>query len=169
MKTQIKSAEERRSLEDTNMKPQDIDGSIWKQLGITQAFDLLLVKACLDAKGTLEEMKSRAGHQLSGGALKFWDRSFPELVRDLTRQEILSTEGGLLGLHPSFGERLQRAQQRFDQQSSRVVRDESVALNRSKLELRQGRNEQQSPLRSERVPPKVLASFDQQSALQPSI
>ncbi len=115
-------------MEEVSAVPQNVDHSIWKKLGITQAFDLLLVKACLQMPGTVEELKIRAGEQLTGGALKFWEMSFSELVRDLTRQQVLEKEGEVLGLHPGFGERLRRAQETFEQQVSRVVLDENATL-----------------------------------------
>ena len=103
-------------MEDLKTIGTNIDHSTWKRLGITQAFDLLLVKACLESGGTAADLKHRASRKLSGGALKFWEMSFPELVRDLTRQDILLKEGDSLGLHPEFSERLMRAQQNFEHQ-----------------------------------------------------
>ena len=115
-------------MEDVKTTGTNIDRSTWKRLGITQAFDLLLVKACLEAGGTEEDLKCRAGRELSGGALKFWEMSFSELVRDLTRQDILLKEDDILGLHPDFSDRLTRTQQHFEEQVSRVVLNENVSL-----------------------------------------
>ena len=76
----------------------------------------------------MNELKELAGQTLSGGALKFWEMSFPELIKDLMRQEVLAKEEDALRLHPKFAERLVRATERFEQQTSRVVLNENASL-----------------------------------------
>ena len=62
--------------------PMSVNPSIWKKLGITQAFDLLLVNYCLESGDAPVMLKERIGETLAPGAQKFWQMSFDELVRN---------------------------------------------------------------------------------------
>lgn len=79
----------------------------WRRLGITQTFDSLLVKAAAVTPGTADSVRDTVSQSLSGGAVKFWELSYPSLLKDLSRRGVLSTEEGVQ-LSPDFADRLQR-------------------------------------------------------------
>jgi hypothetical protein len=125
-----------------------IDQSIWKKLGVTQAFDLLLVKACMEAPGTPAELCARIGNKLADGAQKFWEMSFVELTRNLKRKELLDDNEGVLVLHAQFHEKLSRAVETFASGNSRVEPGEGVSL--EGLEARNKAREQRAQREKER-------------------
>ncbi|MGB0648300.1 MAG: hypothetical protein ACPGQS_14040 [Bradymonadia bacterium] len=112
----------------TPTPPVEIEPAVWKKLGITQAFDLLLVKACYSSPSTPVELRTQIGASLASGAQKFWDMSFQELTRGLKRQEVLIEHDALLKLHPNFIERLDRAVDTVSSGKSRVAPTEGVSL-----------------------------------------
>lgn len=85
-----------------------LDDQQWRRLGITQTFDRLLVDAAATAPGAAEAVRDHAGRNLTGGAAKFWELSFPQMKRDLVRKRVLVEQGGRLTLHADFAERLAR-------------------------------------------------------------
>ena len=108
--------------------PENVAQAVWKKLGVTQTFDLLLVKACLQAPGTPAELCNRVASTLTEGAKKFWEMSFQELIRSLKRQEILDVEEDQLVLHSQFLQKLTRAMETFSSGESRVVPSEGVSI-----------------------------------------
>ncbi|MCA9540299.1 MAG: hypothetical protein KC620_15480, partial [Myxococcales bacterium] len=86
----------------------DLPDQGWRRLGISQTFDRLLVEAAAVAPGPPDTVRDHAGRTLSGGAAKFWNLSFPQIRRELTRKRVLADVGPALALHPEFVERLER-------------------------------------------------------------
>jgi hypothetical protein len=111
-----------------SIKPENVAQAVWKKLGITQAFDLLLVKACLQESGTPSDLCTRVASTLTEGAQKFWEMSFQELIRNMKRQEILDVQEDLLVVHAQFLEKLTRAMETFSSGNSRVAPSAGVSL-----------------------------------------
>ena len=101
---------------------------LYGKSSITQAFDLLLVKACYSSPSSPVELRTRIGADLASGAQKFWEMSFQELARGLKRQEVLIEDDTLLKLHPNFIERLERAVDTVSSGKSRVAPTDGVSL-----------------------------------------
>lgn len=105
-----------------------LDDQQWRRLGVTQTFDRLLVEAAATAPGAPEAVRDHAGRNLSGGAARFWELSFPQMKRDLTRKRVLAERDGALGLHPEFAERLDRLLVGIESGISRVEPTPGVTL-----------------------------------------
>lgn len=142
----------------------DINRAVWKKLGVTQAFDLLLVQACLNSPGAPTELCARIGESLSGGAQKFWEMSFQELTRNMQRQEVLHDNEGILELHPEFQAKLNRAIEKFSSGSSRVTPAEGVSL--ESLEARTKSRELRAQREKERK--KAAKTPTRQAQIKPS-
>ena len=110
------------------INPDDVAQAVWKKLGVTQAFDLLLVKACLQAPGTPADLCTRVANTLTEGAKKFWEMSFQELIRNMKRQDVLDAQEDLLVVHTQFLEKLTRAMETFSSGNSRVTPAEGVSI-----------------------------------------
>ena len=105
-----------------------LDAQSWRRLGITQTFDRLLVDAAALHPGTIDDVRDAAGRQLTGGAAKFWQLSFPQLKRDLCRKRVLAEADGTLALHAEFADRLLRILADLQLGASRVEPTPGVTL-----------------------------------------
>ncbi|MCB9550797.1 MAG: hypothetical protein R3F65_05150 [bacterium] len=105
-----------------------LDDQQWRRLGVTQTFDRLLVEAAATSPGAPESVRDHAGRNLTGGAARFWELSFPQMKRDLTRKRVLAERDGALGLHPEFAERLDRLLVGIESGISRVEPTPGVTL-----------------------------------------
>lgn len=105
-----------------------LDDQQWRRLGVTQTFDRLLVEAAATSPGAPESVRDHAGRNLTGGAAKFWELSFPQMKRDLTRKRVLAERNGALQLHPEFAERLDRLLVGIESGISRVEPTPGVTL-----------------------------------------
>jgi hypothetical protein len=101
---------------------------IWRRVGVTQSFEILLVQAALTNPGTPTDVANVAGQQLSGGAARFWDLSREQLQRDLCRRRILVEQAGVLKAHPEFTEKLTRVLEAHEAGVSRVEPTPGVTL-----------------------------------------
>ena len=119
-----------------------LDDQQWRRLGVTQTFDRLLVDAAASQPGTSAEVRDHAGRNLTGGAAKFWELSFPQMKRDLVRKRILVENAGELGLHPDFADRIQRLLHAVETQASRVEPTPGVTL--EELTARAAQRERQA-------------------------
>jgi hypothetical protein len=151
---------------------EDVAQAVWKKLGVTQTFDLLLVKACLEAPGAPAELCTRIASQLTGGGQKFWEMSFQELARNMKRQEVLDENEGLLVIHSQFQERLVRAVETFSSGDSRVTPSEGVSLEsleaRTKArELRAERDKERK--KAAKAPPRQAQIKPTKRAVAPDI
>lgn len=84
-----------------------LNDQLWRRLGITQTFDRLLVEAVAAGPGAPADVRDAVGRNLSGGAVKFWELSFPGLVKDLARRGVVKS-GEIVALADAFADRLQR-------------------------------------------------------------
>ena len=80
----------------------------WRRLGITQTFERLLVETVATEAGEFGEVGERAGRNLSGGAARFWEMSFPQMLKELCRRKVLQRDGDAVSLNDEFADRLQR-------------------------------------------------------------
>lgn len=135
-------------MSETPQRDTKVPIDVWKRLGITQTFDLLLVRACLSHAGSTAAIKERASEQLSGQALTFWEMSFGDVVRDLTRRKIIAQTDGQLTLHDEFIARLTQAKAKYDDRSSRVVQSEGMTL--ADIEAHAQRREERAERERER-------------------
>jgi hypothetical protein len=79
----------------------------WRRLGISQTFDRLLVVAVATQPGNGADVRGAVGSSLTAGAARFWDMSFPQILKDLRRRGVITEEDGQrLGLSPDFAGRL---------------------------------------------------------------
>ena len=101
---------------------------IWRRVGVTQSFEILLVKAALTNPGTPTDVANIAGQQLSGGAARFWDLSREQLQRDLCRRRILILQGSTLQAHTDFAEKLTEVLAAHEAGVSRVEPTPGVTL-----------------------------------------
>ena len=69
---------------------QAMNDQLWRRVGVTQAFEILLVEAALVGPALPADVSKTASQKLSGGAARFWDLSVAQLQRDLCRRRILS-------------------------------------------------------------------------------
>ncbi len=105
-----------------------LDDQQWRRLGVTQTFDRLLVDAAATHPGTSAEVRDHAGRNLSGGAARFWELSFPQMKRDLVRKRILAESAGELTLNADFADRIQRLLHDIETQASHVEPTPGVTL-----------------------------------------
>ena len=85
-----------------------LNDQLWRRLGITQTFDRLLVEATVINPGPVAGVRAGAGRGLLGGAAKFYEMTFPQLLRDLLKRSILKEAGGQLALDPLFADKLRK-------------------------------------------------------------
>lgn len=85
-----------------------LDDAHWRRLGITQTFDRLLVEAVAAAPGTAPQIQDNVARSLSGGAVKFWELSFPNLLKDLSRRGHVRHVEGRVELGEKMREQLDR-------------------------------------------------------------
>ena len=135
-------------MSETPQRDTKVPIEVWKRLGITQTFDLLLVRACMSHAGSTTAIKERASEQLSGQALTFWEMSFADVVRDLTRRKIIAETDEQLSLHDEFVARLTQAKANYDDRSSRVVQSEGMTL--ADIEAHAKRREERAQREAER-------------------
>ena len=100
---------------------QAMDDQLWRRVGVTQAFEILLVEAALVSPALPADVSKTASQKLSGGAARFWDLSVAQLQRDLCRRRILALTDGQLQAHPEFVEKLERVLDSHEQGVSRVA------------------------------------------------
>ncbi|MFN3202259.1 MAG: hypothetical protein ACE366_27895 [Bradymonadia bacterium] len=105
-----------------------LDDQLWRRLGITQTFEQLLVKAVATHPGEMTAVRDFAGQSLQGGAAKFWEMSFPKLVKDLTKRQILASSDGQVALSDDFGDRLSKLIEGQRAGDSRVAPTPGVTL-----------------------------------------
>ncbi len=85
-----------------------LNDQLWRRVGITQTFDRLLVEAVVLHPGPIPGVRQAAGKNLAGGAAKFYEMSFPQLMRDLIKRTVLLEKNATLSLHPSFIEKIRQ-------------------------------------------------------------
>ncbi len=107
---------------------EKLNDQLWRRLGITQTFDRLLVEAAATHPGAADDVRDYAGRNLSDGATRFWQMSFPQIKKDLCRKTVLEETDGQLGLSEGFGERLTRLLSDTDAGVSRVEPTPGVTL-----------------------------------------
>ena len=98
-------------LEPVSIDPQiltTLNDQMWRRVGITQTFDRLLVIAAVQHPGPLAGIRQAAGRSLQGGAAKFYEMSFPQLLRDLIKRAVLMEKSGTLILAPTFIEKVRQ-------------------------------------------------------------
>ncbi|MBV71695.1 MAG: hypothetical protein CMH52_10180 [Myxococcales bacterium] len=98
-----------------------MNDQLWRRVGVTQSFEILLVEAALLGPGIASEVARRASSKLSGGAARFWDLSIAQLQKDLCRRRILSLSDGTLQAHTDFAEKLDKVLADHDGAVSRVM------------------------------------------------
>ncbi len=120
---------------------EKLNDQLWRRLGITQTFDRLLVEAAAVQPGEIDAVRDFAGRNLSEGAARFWQLSFPQIKKDLCRKGVLADGGGTLALSEGFGERLTRLLHDIDAGVSRVEPTPGVTLEalQKKAKLREER------------------------------
>ena len=106
----------------------ELNDQHWRRLGITQTFERLLVEAVARAPGTTEEIRDRAGLTLGGGAKKFWEMSFPQMLKDLCRRGALSHAADHVCLSEQFAERVRNLLVSQQAGHSRVAPTPGVTL-----------------------------------------
>jgi hypothetical protein len=104
----------------------------WRRLGITQTFERLLVESAAVLPGERGQVRDHAGRNLKGGAAKFWEMSFPQILRDLQRRGVLSGDD-TLGLAPDFADRLREILDQEASESSHVSPTPGVTLEEIQL------------------------------------
>lgn len=85
-----------------------LNDQLWRRVGITQTFDRLLVEAVVLHPGPIPGVRQAAGKNLTGGAAKFYEMSFPQLMRDLIKRGVLVEKNALLAVHPGFVEKIRQ-------------------------------------------------------------
>jgi hypothetical protein len=85
-----------------------LNDQLWRRVGITQTFDRLLVIAAVQHPGPVAGVRHAAGTSLTGGAAKFYEMSFPQLLRDLIKRAVLVEKAGNLALSPVFIEKIRQ-------------------------------------------------------------
>ncbi|MCB9521923.1 MAG: hypothetical protein H6702_00915 [Myxococcales bacterium] len=105
----------------------ELNDQHWRRLGITQTFDRLLVEAAATTPGNPEHVRDAVSRGLSGGAEKFWELSFPGLVKDLARRGVV-TRGEAVHLEADFHERLSRMLDDLAEGASHVEPTPGVTL-----------------------------------------
>lgn len=85
-----------------------LNDQMWRRVGITQTFDRLLVIAAVQHPGPVAGIRQAAGRSLQGGAAKFYEMSFPQLLRDLVKRAVLMEKSGTLVLAPAFIEKIRQ-------------------------------------------------------------
>jgi hypothetical protein len=85
-----------------------LNDQLWRRVGITQTFDRLLVIAAVQHPGPAAGVRHAAGTSLTGGAAKFYEMSFPQLLRDLIKRAVLVEKAGNLSLSPAFIEKIRQ-------------------------------------------------------------
>ena len=98
-----------------------MNDQLWRRVGVTQSFEILLVEAALVGPGAANEVARRASSKLSGGAARFWDLSIAQLQKDLCRRRILDLSDGILQAHTDFADKLDKALGDHESAVSRVV------------------------------------------------
>ncbi len=84
-----------------------LSDQLWRRVGITQAFDRLLVDAAAAHPGPVAGVRQAAGRSLTAGAARFYDMSFPQLLRDLVKRGVLVEKAGQVSLAAGFIEKIQ--------------------------------------------------------------
>ncbi len=97
-----------------------LDDQQWRRLGVTQTFDRLLIEAVGTAPGPAAAILEAVGRKLTGGAVRFWELSFPQLLRDLKRRGVVTGEDGALGLDAGFADKLTSMQKNLREGVSHV-------------------------------------------------
>jgi hypothetical protein len=85
-----------------------LNDQLWRRVGITQTFDRLLVEAVVLHPGPIPGVRQAAGKNLTGGAAKFYEMSFPQLMRDLIKRGVLLEKNATLAVHPGFVEKIRQ-------------------------------------------------------------
>lgn len=85
-----------------------LNDQLWRRVGITQTFDRLLVLAAAANPGPIAGVREAAGRTLAPGAARFYEMSFPQLLRDLVKRSVLVEKGGNLHLSPVFEDKLRQ-------------------------------------------------------------
>lgn len=85
-----------------------LNDQLWRRVGITQTFDRLLVEAAVLHPGPIPGVRQAAGKNLTGGAAKFYEMSFPQLMRDLIKRGVLVEKNALMAVHPAFADKIRQ-------------------------------------------------------------
>lgn len=122
---------------------KQLNDQLWRRLGITQTFDRLLVEAAAVQPGETESVRDFAGRNLSEGATRFWQLSFPQIKKDLCRKTILADAAGVLSLSEGFAERVARLLDDIEAGVSRVEPTPGVTLEdlQAKAKAREDRDQ----------------------------
>ncbi len=105
-----------------------LNDQLWRRLGVTQTFDRLLIEAAARAPGPVAGVREAAGRNLQGGAARFYEMTFPQIVRDLVKRAYLHEKDGTVGLDPIFAERMRRMVSDHTNGASRVAPTPGVTI-----------------------------------------
>ena len=138
-----------------------MNDQLWRRVGVTQSFEILLVEAALLGPGVANEVARRASSKLSGGAARFWDLSIAQLQKDLCRRRVLVLSDGILQAHSDFASKLDKVLSDHESAVSRSCQrrcnDGAVSRSRSKPKRRPTRRVRRAEARkpSQRRPERV--------------
>ena len=134
-----------------------MNDQLWRRVGVTQSFEILLVEAALLGPGVANEVARRASSKLSGGAARFWDLSIAQLQKDLCRRRVLVLSDGILQAHSDFASKLDKVLSDHESAVSRVMPTPGVTteqvLKEAEAQAKAASTKKSAPSRSKKAQP----------------